>query len=131
MAHKIAEGATVKKGERRANSGRKKGQTNRQTKQAKALVMEALDKLGGVDYLVQLANEYPKEFLASMLSKLIPKAVDKHVTGDHQLVIISEFDMLDDVDALPPPEGVTLISPEDKAILLSEDTSIENDPDFQ
>lgn len=121
MAHRIAKGAKVKKGERRPNSGRAKGTPNKFTIEAKEMVLESLQELGGVDYLKRMGEDYPKEYLA-LLSKLLPKAVDQHVTGDHQLVIISEFDTLDGPQELPPAEDdVKLISCE----------SIEDDPDFQ
>ena len=55
-------------------SGRKKGSVNRETKALKEMVMGALDKKGGEDYLVRQADENPVAFM-SMVSKYIPAEV--------------------------------------------------------
>lgn len=52
----------------------------KQTAQEKQLslqhvVRQAFDEVGGVDYLVHIANKYPKVFV-SLLSKCMPQTLD-------------------------------------------------------
>lgn len=59
--------------------GRTKGVPNRITLELKDMIMMALSKSGGVDYLVQLASAEPSSF-AMLIGKLIPKDVNAKVT---------------------------------------------------
>ena len=60
-----------------ANSGRKKGVTNKVTADVKAMILGALDKVGGESYLVKQATENPNAFMT-----LIGKVLPTQVTGD-------------------------------------------------
>jgi hypothetical protein len=51
--------------------GRPKGSQNRTTIQIKTALLKALDRLGGVDYLVKVGEENPAVFCA-LLAKIIP-----------------------------------------------------------
>jgi hypothetical protein len=61
--------------------GRRKGQPNHFTAFGKAMIEEALWRLGGADFLVQLGREEPAAF-ASLLGKMLPKelVVDQTLT---------------------------------------------------
>ena len=52
--------------------GRQKGTPNKLTAEVKDMVRQALDDLGGVEYLKKTAKEQPRAFLA-LVSKLIPQ----------------------------------------------------------
>ena len=69
--------AKIEKGTRPI--GRKKGTPNKVTQHVKDMVIEALHKAGGVDYLLRQAKAEPKAFL-SLLGKVLPLQV-KH-SGD-------------------------------------------------
>ncbi len=58
------------RGERRG--GRQKGTPNRITADLKSMVLEALDRAGGVEYLTRQADANPTAFL-SLVSKLLPR----------------------------------------------------------
>ena len=54
--------------------GRKKGTPNKETKQLREMILEALDKAGGVQYLEKQADANPKAFL-TLLAKVLPMQV--------------------------------------------------------
>ena len=62
-----------------AGMGRPKGAKNKNTKELKDMILKALDQSGGVDYLVERAND-PKT--ASALLTLIGKVLPLQVAGD-------------------------------------------------
>lgn len=51
--------------------GRAKGTTNKLTADVKAMVLEALDKAGGVSYLLTQAQSNPNAFL-TLVGKVLP-----------------------------------------------------------
>ena len=51
--------------------GRKKGVPNKNTALIRDMIAKALDEVGGVDYLVDMAREHPGPFL-SLIGKVIP-----------------------------------------------------------
>lgn len=51
--------------------GRKKGTPNKQTAAIKDMIIQALDKAGGVDYLLSQADENPNAFL-TLVGKVLP-----------------------------------------------------------
>lgn len=59
--------------------GRKKGVPNKTTKELKEMILAALDRSGGVDYLVERAND-PRT--ASSFLALIGKVLPMTVAGD-------------------------------------------------
>lgn len=61
-----------------AGPGRPKGVPNKQTKELKQMILDALTKKGGVNYLVQQAEENPKAFMA-LLARVLPM----QVTGEN------------------------------------------------
>ena len=68
---------TTKFGE--GNPGKPKGAVNKNTKQIKEMILAALDQSGGVDYLVERAND-PKT--ASAFLGLVGKVLPMQVTGE-------------------------------------------------
>lgn len=62
---------------KQAGKGRPKGVPNKATAAIKDMITQALDKAGGVDYLVEQARENPGPFLA-----LVGKVLPLQVTGD-------------------------------------------------
>lgn len=61
-----------------AGKGRKKGATNKVTRELKEMILEALDNAGGVEYLVGKAND-PRT--ASAFLSLIGKVLPMQITG--------------------------------------------------
>lgn len=59
-----------------AGKGRKKGVPNKINGQVKEMILEALDKAGGVDYLADRAKDSPAAFMA-----LVGKVLPMQVTG--------------------------------------------------
>lgn len=57
-----------------AGKGRPKGARNKATAELKSMILQALDKSGGVDYLVRQAEEKPVAFLA-LVGKVLPMTV--------------------------------------------------------
>lgn len=64
----------VKKTPPKAGRGRPKGSPNKTTAAVKDMILQALDKKGGVDYLVEQAGENPTAFL-TLLGKVLPMQV--------------------------------------------------------
>jgi hypothetical protein len=60
-----------------AGRGRTKGTPNKMTTQVKEMILLALDKAGGADYLAQQAEESPAAFM-SLVGKVLPL----QLTGD-------------------------------------------------
>lgn len=54
--------------------GRKKGVPNKTTAALKDMILQALDKKGGVDYLVTQADQNPAAFM-TLLGKVLPMQV--------------------------------------------------------
>jgi hypothetical protein len=54
--------------------GRQKGTTNKLTGDVKAMVLEALDKAGGVKYLVTQSESNPTAFM-TLVGKVLPMTV--------------------------------------------------------
>lgn len=69
----------------KGNPGKPKGATNHLTRELKDMILGALDKAGGIDYLQRQANENPTAFL-SLVGKVLPMTV-KH-QGDAQSPIV-------------------------------------------
>lgn len=55
--------------------GRPKGAQNKMTKALKEMILEALDRAGGVDYLLEQAGDNPNAFL-TLVGKVLPLQVN-------------------------------------------------------
>lgn len=79
---------TFKKGEKRPSQGRPKGTPNKNTALIREMVAQALDKAGGVAYLVSVAHSHPGPFLG-LVGKVLP--VQLTGAGDEPLSISVAF----------------------------------------
>ena len=69
----------------RAGMGRPKGSLNKTTAAIKDMVTTALDKAGGIEYLVRQASENPTAFL-TLVGKVLPLQVD----ANHQGTVVAQ-----------------------------------------
>jgi hypothetical protein len=69
-----------------AGKGRPKGSVNKSTKAIKEMILAALDKAGGEEYLVRQSEENPVAFM-SLLAKVMPT----QITGDDGAAITHEI----------------------------------------
>jgi hypothetical protein len=74
-----------------AGKGRPKGARNKLTRDIKEMIRAALDKAGGVSYLVKQARDNPTAFL-SLLGKVIPTQID--ATTKRELPEMSRDELL-------------------------------------
>lgn len=72
-------------GKGKAGPGRPKGVPNKQTAAIKDMIVQALDKAGGVDYLIGQSKENPTAFLT-----LVGKVLPMQVSGDPDNPLITE-----------------------------------------
>ena len=72
--------------------GRQKGTPNKTTTAIKDMIVSALDRVGGVDYLEKQANDNPRAFLA-LLSRVLPL----QVTGDIDAPLVVKVIRFSDV----------------------------------
>lgn len=76
----MANPGSFKKGEKRPGQGRPKGATNKTTAEVKTMILQALEGAGGVEYLIERAND-PKT--ASAFLTLVGKVLPLQVTGEN------------------------------------------------
>lgn len=57
-----------------AGKGRPKGSPNKLTADVKAMILAALDKAGGIEYLVKQSEENPTAFL-TLVGKVLPLSI--------------------------------------------------------
>ncbi|MCK5374144.1 MAG: hypothetical protein KAJ40_02560 [Alphaproteobacteria bacterium] len=80
----------LKKG-RKKTGGRKKGTPNKTTTTVKEAIMNAFDKLGGEEYLVDIAKQDHKTF-CSLLGRVLPKEISASIETDLSLMTDEELD---------------------------------------
>lgn len=61
----------------KGNPGKPKGAVNKTTSDLKEMILTALSKAGGIEYLARQANEKPAAFLA-----LVGKVLPMQIAGD-------------------------------------------------
>lgn len=66
---------------RHVSGGSRKGIPNRTTTVVRNAIVDAFDRVGGVDYLEQVARQEPKVFCA-LLAKVLPKQTADNVPGN-------------------------------------------------
>lgn len=70
-----------------AGKGRPKGVPNKANAALKDMILEALSKQGGVDYLARQAEENPASFM-SLVGRVLPMTVTGPADdGSHKLVV--------------------------------------------
>jgi hypothetical protein len=81
VAKGVGKSATQFKAGQSGNpNGRPKDSKNALTLQIKDMILNALDKAGGVDYLVAQADKNPTAFL-TLVGKVLPLQVDAEHSG--------------------------------------------------
>jgi hypothetical protein len=83
------------KGGARPGSGRPKGSLDKGNAAIRAMVVDALDGLGGVTYLRDVARTHPAAFL-SLLGKILPTQIEGPDGGPVQTVTRIELVALSD-----------------------------------
>ena len=78
MSQGVKQSAGIGKGT--PGPGRKKGVPNKSTTALKEMILGALDKAGGVDYLLAQAHDNPGPFL-SLIGKVLPMTVASEPGG--------------------------------------------------
>ena len=71
---------------KRKGAGRPKGSPNKTTAAVKEAILQAFDKAGGVNYLVDLAKNEPKAF-CNLLAKVLP--LDVKASGEIRIAALS------------------------------------------
>lgn len=81
-------GTVPKSAKPQPKGGSRKGKPNKITAEVKDMVRQALDKAGGVDYLVKRAND-PKTAVAflSLIGKIVPLTLQGTAGSPVQLVV--------------------------------------------
>lgn len=83
---------------RTSGQGRKKGIPNKMTMELKSIILGALEKAGGEDYLVAQARDNPTAFM-SLLGKLIPSETKTEHTGKDGGPVITASISREEIDA--------------------------------
>ena len=78
----MANAGAFKKGEKRPGQGRPKGVTNKDTALIRDMIAQALDDVGGVEYLASVAKSHPGPFLA-LVGKCLPKEIKAEIAATH------------------------------------------------
>jgi hypothetical protein len=65
---------------------RRKGSPNKTTAEIKAMIVNALHKAGGEEYLVEQAGSNPNAFL-SLVGKILPSQVKNDVEGKVEMIV--------------------------------------------
>lgn len=71
----------------KTGGGSRKGKPNKLTADVKAMVLSALDKAGGVDYLLTQAQSNPNAFL-TLVGKVLPMTV----AGDPSAPLVTRIE---------------------------------------
>lgn len=74
------------RGGKREGAGRPKGAANKENKQLREMILEALDRNGGVAYLTAQAVTEPKSFL-SLLGRVLPMQVTGEGGGEVEVAV--------------------------------------------
>lgn len=77
--------AAFQKGQK-PGPGRPKGMQNKVNRELKEMILEALDGAGGVEYLVQRAQDTPGPFLA-LVGKVLPMTVQGNLEHSGGLTV--------------------------------------------
>ena len=90
------------RGGRREGAGRKPGVPNKDNADIRAMIIGALNQVGGVDYLAARALDAPSSFLA-----LVGKVLPLQVTGENGGALTVDFRW---ADAPPDPRIINAVA---------------------
>jgi hypothetical protein len=82
-------------GGRRAGAGRPKGRVSQETADIKAMVIGALQAVGGQDYLADRAMDQPVAFMG-LIGRVLPHQISGDGTGAVTIQLITGVPDLDD-----------------------------------
>ena len=100
--------------ERTPGSGRKAGTPNKVTGAVREMTLEALEQLGGVDYLISLGKTEPAVF-GGLLRRCMPQAIEATIDASvSTLEIIDLSDMTPGSHALLSPANPVSPSPRER-----------------
>jgi len=88
-------------------AGRPKGSPNKVPANIRRMVLEALDKEGGVQYLQRQANENPTAFMG-LLSKILPSQIQAEVTHTHKVLEVNMIGLEMPKAIESKPQAITL-----------------------
>ena len=74
-------------GGKRTGAGRKAGSKNKLTMKIRDAIENAFEEVGGQAYLVQVAKDDPRTFVA-LLSKIIPAEVNAKIGGYEEITVV-------------------------------------------
>ena len=94
--------------EKGVSKGRPKGSLNRTGKKAAIMVLQALDELGGVEWLKEAGKKQPA-VLTNLIARIIPKDINLEHLGSVTIeqYVISELGQRE----VPPTEGAEKTAP--------------------
>lgn len=70
----------------KGNKGKPKGATNKLNREVKEMIIEALNRAGGVEYLANKAESHPAPFMA-LVGKVLPMQVEgAGENGEHKII---------------------------------------------
>jgi len=80
-----------KKGQVANPKGRPKGALHKTTTELKDMILNALNKAGGEEYLLDQARNNPGPFM-SLVGKILPKDINAKVEGQVTINLVNEFE---------------------------------------
>lgn len=81
----------LKKGQINNPKGRPKGSKNVATKELREMILSALTKVGGEEYLIKQARDNPSVFM-SLIGKILPKDINNKIEGTIKMEMVNEFE---------------------------------------
>ena len=79
---------------RKTGGGSRKGRPNKETKALRELILGALDKVGGEDYLARQAEDNPSAFL-SLIGRVLPTTLATDPNAPMKLELAVRFEDAD------------------------------------
>jgi hypothetical protein len=67
--------------------GRPKGTPNKVPSDLRDIIMQAFDRLGGIDAMVKWGTKNPDSFYSNVLMRILPKEVHSRLDGNHSVSI--------------------------------------------